>query len=80
VPCSWTGADTSPRLLGDPLETPSCKPRCSFALLSFRGDVGFYSAVPVVTGAGEDKLWVVGPPKVAPAKVHQAQLSGGNDE
>lgn len=33
-----------------------------------------------VTWAGEGELWVVGPPKVAPAKVHQAQLSGEGDE
>lgn len=40
----------------------------------------FYNAVPAVTWTGESELWVVGPSKVAPAKVHQAQLSGEDDE
>lgn len=46
--------------------------------LLFCGEAGFFgSTVPSVTWAGVGKLQVVGPPKLALEKVHQAQLWGG---
>lgn len=63
------GVTGGPKLQTHPLH--------SFTLLFFRGKAGFDSAAPAVTWG---ELRVVGPPALAPAKVHQAQMSGENDE
>lgn len=81
LPCLWTGVNGSLHVFSDSLKAPNLQTPLQFRSVSLPWWSSFFgNTLPIVAWAEVGKLQVMGPPKLAPERVHQVQVWDGDEE